>query len=431
MVPIADGDRSVCVERAAGQRDAAARSCANDVRHLERCPDGLGALVDPRIRLVAALEREHTERTGTPVSSAASWRPLAASPATYSKCGVSPRMTHPSATMQANRRVFASAVAASGSSNAPGTDEHGDRVARDTGLLELRERALEEPRRHLAVEAGDDDSDGTPAARRLAFENGVAVGDPSSPAACSAHRRCLRLGLASSDRLGLRPRHGLALAPPPRRYVVDGRLGLGGRGGAASNRAPRLRVVRRGLGLLRVGAPEKSNGAPASSSSAGWSSGSCVVGLVSLRSRPSATTPRARSRSTRRCPGSLVSLLAGLGLEADALVVELLAEQMPELVALHVEVAPVLVVGQDLDRHLLDDGQPVGLDALHLARIVREEPDGGQPEVGQDLVPEAVLARVGREAELDVRLDRVEALLLELVRPQLVQEPDPLPSWAM
>ena len=39
--------------------------------------------------------------TGTPVSSAASWSPDAASPATKSKCGVSPRITQPSATMHA------------------------------------------------------------------------------------------------------------------------------------------------------------------------------------------------------------------------------------------------------------------------------------------------------------------------------------------
>src|SRR5262245_29065417 len=142
------------------------------------------------------------------------------------------------------------------------------------------------------------------------------------------------------------------------------------------------------------------------------------------RSRPCATTRRARSRSTRRCPGSLVSFRSGLGLETDPLVVELLADEVTELVALGVEVAPVLVVREHLDRHLLDHGQAVRLYPLHLARIVREEPDGGQAEVGEDLVPEAVLPRVRREPELGVRLDRVQPLLLELVRAQLVQEAD-------
>ena len=59
--------------------------------------------------------------TGMPVSIAASWRPLAASLAIRSKCGVSPRMMHPSARTHEKRRVFASASAVSGSSNAPGT----------------------------------------------------------------------------------------------------------------------------------------------------------------------------------------------------------------------------------------------------------------------------------------------------------------------
>src|SRR5438046_7977340 len=84
-----------------------------------------------------------------------------------------------------------------------------------------------------------------------------------------------------------------------------------------------------------------------------------------------------------------------------------------ELLALRGEIAAVLVVGRHFDRHLLDDLQPVGLDSLHLARIVREESDGRQPEVGENLVPEPVLARVRGETQLDVRLDGVETPLLE------------------
>ena len=47
-----------------------------------------------------------------------------------------------------------------------------------------------------------------------------------------------------------------------------------------------------------------------------------------------------------------------------------------------------------------------------------------QAEVGEDLVADPPLARIGREAELEVRLDRVEPLLLQLVRLQLVQQAD-------
>ena len=51
-------------------------------------------------------------------------------------------------------------------------------------------------------------------------------------------------------------------------------------------------------------------------------------------------------------------------------------------------------------------------------------PDRGQPEVGEDLVPDPALALVGREPEREVRVDGVHPLLLQLVRLQLVQQPD-------
>src|ERR1051326_1103754 len=47
--------------------------------------------------------------------------PRAASPATYSKCGVSPRITQPSATLASNRFLAAPASATTGISKAPGT----------------------------------------------------------------------------------------------------------------------------------------------------------------------------------------------------------------------------------------------------------------------------------------------------------------------
>ena len=50
-----------------------------------------------------------------------------------------------------------------------------------------------------------------------------------------------------------------------------------------------------------------------------------------------------------------------------------------------------------------------------LLRVVRQDADRRQPEVGEDLVADPVVARVGREAELEVRLDRVEPVLLQLV----------------
>ena len=100
-------------------------------------------------------------------------------------------------------------------------------------------------------------------------------------------------------------------------------------------------------------------------------------------------------------------------------------EPVPELVALRGEVAAVLGVRRHLDRHLLDHRQPVALEPADLLRVVRQDPDRREAEVGEDLVADPPLARVGREAELEVRLDRVEPLLLQLVGAQLVEQADP------
>ena len=50
-----------------------------------------------------------------------------------------------------------------------------------------------------------------------------------------------------------------------------------------------------------------------------------------------------------------------------------------------------------------------------------------QAEVAEDLGADPVVAEVGGQAELEVGLDRVGALLLELVGAELVEQPDPAP----
>ena len=72
-----------------------------DVRHLEAGADGFGALLEPVVRLLGLLEREHAEGDRNAGLERRELEPRAASPATKSKCGVSPRITQPSATMQA------------------------------------------------------------------------------------------------------------------------------------------------------------------------------------------------------------------------------------------------------------------------------------------------------------------------------------------
>ena len=45
-------------------------------------------------------------------------------------------------------------------------------------------------------------------------------------------------------------------------------------------------------------------------------------------------------------------------------------------------------------------------------------------EVGEDLRPDAVVARIGWQAQLEIGIDRVAPVILELVGEQLLHEPD-------
>ena len=101
-----------------------------------------------------------------------------------------------------------------------------------------------------------------------------------------------------------------------------------------------------------------------------------------------------------------------------------LRDRVAELLTFRGEVARVLGGRLDLERHLLDDRQPVAVEPRELARIVREDADRRQPEVGEDLVADPPLPRVGREPEREVRLDRVEPVRLQLVGAELVEEAD-------
>ena len=65
-----------------------------------------------------------------------------------------------------------------------------------------------------------------------------------------------------------------------------------------------------------------------------------------------------------------------------------------------------------------------------LLRIVGQDADAGESEVDEDLRADAVVAQVRRQPEPQVRLDRVEPLLLQLVGAQLVEQPDAAPLLA-
>jgi len=76
------------------------------------------------------------------------------------------------------------------------------------------------------------------------------------------------------------------------------------------------------------------------------------------------------------------------------------------------------------DRHPLIDGEAVPFEPNQLARIVGDGTDRLQPKIEQDLRTDPVVAEVGLESESLVCLDRVAALILELVGLELVEQSD-------
>src|ERR671924_561355 len=158
----------------------------------------------------------------------------------------------------------------------------------------------------------------------------------------------------------------------------------------------------------------------------------------------SAAASRSRSVAEKRAAvsssiGARGTLLLGLpGAErialdlvsvllVDQLLVErqaLVVEGVSEALALGAEVGLVVLVWNRLDGHLVGDRQAVALEPVDLLRIVGEDPDTGQSQVDEDLSPDPVIAQVGRKPEPQVRVHRVEAILLEPVGAQLVEQPD-------
>src|SRR4029450_10593149 len=99
-------------------------------------------------------------------------------------------------------------------------------------------------------------------------------------------------------------------------------------------------------------------------------------------------------------------------------------QQVAHALALGPEVAEVLGVGAGLERDPLHALEAEALEPAVLGRVVGEQAHGGAPEVDQDLGADPVLAPVDRQAQVEVGVDGVAALLLEVVGAQLVGQPD-------
>src|SRR5918992_5989155 len=119
--------------------------------------------------------------------------------------------------------------------------------------------------------------------------------------------------------------------------------------------------------------------------------------------RPCGVAAAPRRPSAR--PASARSLPALQRLVLQILVMKL----VPELVTFRGEIAKVLRRRLRLDRHLLDDCDAEALDPHDLLRVVRQDSNRRQAELGEDLIADPVIAHVWREAELEIRVDGVEA----------------------
>src|SRR5262245_483998 len=82
-------------------------------------------------------------------------------------------------------------------------------------------------------------------------------------------------------------------------------------------------------------------------------------------------------------------------------------EQVPEFVALGLQILLIILVRWNLDRDALLDAKAVTVEAHDLARVVGEETDFADSEVIQDLGADAVVAEVSGVTEPAIGFDGV------------------------
>ena len=98
-------------------------------------------------------------------------------------------------------------------------------------------------------------------------------------------------------------------------------------------------------------------------------------------------------------------------------------KDVSELFFFGLQVVEIILVGFDLKRNPLNDLNTVPTDARPLARVIREDPDLLNTEVGQNLSADTVVTKVSTKAELVIRLDGVQTFfILEFVGLDLVLE---------
>src|SRR5438132_3088470 len=186
----------------AGRRSAEVRE---DVRHLERGPNGFRSLLDPIVRLLDAVEREHAERDRDPRLECGELESARGFPCDVVEMG----SDTPDDAPQSHDAREATRLGERGGCEREleraRNDHDRDRLAPYAGGLELVERARQQTGRHGPVETCDHEADGPVRAVRGAFENGIPVGNLELPGRMLLRELDRdRLGPARLRELGLR-----------------------------------------------------------------------------------------------------------------------------------------------------------------------------------------------------------------------------------
>src|SRR5690606_21184494 len=95
---------------------------------------------------------------------------------------------------------------------------------------------------------------------------------------------------------------------------------------------------------------------------------------------------------------------------------------MPGPLALGLQVTRVVRVRSADERHAADDVDPVRAKRGNLLRIIRQQLDSRDAELAEQRGCDVVRALVLAEAELTIGVERVETIVLQRIRAQLVRE---------
>ncbi len=101
-----------------------------------------------------------------------------------------------------------------------------------------------------------------------------------------------------------------------------------------------------------------------------------------------------------------------------------LVQHVPHFLLFRVEVVGINLIDRNFHGHALDHFKIVALECDNLLWIVRHQPHSAHAKIAQDLRSYAVVAQIGLKSQSLVSLDGVVALILELVRLQLVHQSD-------